>query len=261
MNSWPPDILPQWRRTDEARDVPAEHRAFARGDGSGDVRVLLLHGGGGSPADLVELAEDLAAHGAAVLCPRLPAHGRGDEALGEIVFEKLVARALEAYDALAGEEAPFLVGQSMGAALGIRVAAERELAGFVALAPALRPYVVRRLLRLVPLLLTRPSAARTLVRWQSAVRRGMRDAAERAPEMRCPLLILHSDDDDSVDLRGAHELLARAGSASKRLEVLHGQGHVLSLAPDRRREVFPRIRGFLDATTSASRTRSPGPRP
>ena len=106
----------------------------------------------------------------------------------------------------------------------------------------------------------RPTAARTMLRWQSEARRGMRAAAERAPDLRCPLLVLHSDDDDSVDIRGAWELLANAGSADKRLEVLSGQGHVLSMAPDRRREVFPRVREFVAASTAAARSRNPDPR-
>lgn len=257
-----PAILSRWHEAEDAGSVPEEHRSFALDGAPAAPLVLLLHGGGGSPADFLELADDLAATGAGVLCPLLPAHGRGEAALGQLVFEELVAHALEAHDALASRGEPLIViGQSMGAALGIRVAAERDILGFVALAPALRPYVLRRLWRLVPALLTEPSAAVTQVRWQSEVRRGVRDAARRAHRVRCPLLILHSDDDDSVALRGAHELLARASSSTKRLEVLQGQGHVLSLAPDRYRDVFPRIRAFVAATTEATRSRSPGPRP
>jgi carboxylesterase len=256
------ETLSRWHETERVLAVPEEHRSFARDGEANGPRVVLLHGGSGSPADLVGLADDLAEQGATVLCPLLPCHGRGDAALGGIVFGELVERAFEAHDAMADGGAPvILVGQSMGAALGIRVAAERDVLGFVALAPALRPYVLRRLLGLVPLALAHPFAARTLVRWQSAVRRGMRDAARVLPEVRCPLLILHSDDDDSVDIRGAHEMLTRAASRQKRLEILHGQGHVLSLAPDRHREVFPRVRTFVASIAPATRTRRSNPRP
>lgn len=250
----------RWQSEESAHHVPPEHRSFARPGDAGAPRVLLLHGGGGSPSDFHELADDLATVGVHVLCPLLPAHGRGEEAMGELRFAALRERAVEAFDHLGGAGQPVtLIAQSMGAALALEVGAVREPAGLLALAPALRPFVGRRLLRLVPLLLFRPRAARTLVRWQTEARRGMRAAAGRAAELRCPLLILHSDDDDSVDIRGAWELLAQASSAGKRLEVLHGQGHVLSMAPDRRRDVFPRARDFVAAATAAARTRSPDP--
>jgi carboxylesterase len=250
----------RWQSEEAALPVPAEHRSFARPGAAGSPRVLLLHGGGGSPSDFHELADDLAPVGVHVLCPLLPAHGRGEEAMGELRFAALRERAVEAFDHLAASGQPVtVIAQSMGAALALHVAAEREPAGLLALAPALRPFVARRLLRLAPLLLLRPRATRTLVRWQTEVRRGVRAAAARAGELRCPLLILHSDDDDSVDIRGAWELLAHASSAQKRLEVLHGQGHVLSMAPDRRRDIFPRARDFVAAATAAARTRNPGP--
>lgn len=256
-----PSVPPAWSAEEDALRVPDRHRSFARPGDAGGPRVLLLHGGGGSPDDLVELADDLARVGIHVLCPRLPAHGLGEEALGRLRFEELLARAREARTLLeqAGEPV-ILVAQSMGVALAIELAVELPPAGLVALAPALRPYVARRILRLLPLVLLRPRAARTLIRWQTEARRGLRAAAGRAPQLRCPLLILHSDDDDSVDLRGAWELLASAGSTDKRLDVLSGQGHVLSMAPDRHREVFPRVREFVAASTAEARTRSPGPR-
>ncbi|MBZ0269257.1 alpha/beta fold hydrolase [bacterium] len=254
------DGVPErWQSEEAALHVPTEHRSFARPGDAGGPRVLLLHGGGGSPADFHSMAEDLSSVGVHVLCPLLPAHGRGEEALGELCFADLRARAREAYDVLAAAGEPVtIVAQSMGAALAIDVAVQRDPAGLLALAPALRPFVGRRLLRLVPMLLLHPRAARTLVRWQTEARRGMRAAAGHTGEIACPLLILHSDDDDSVDIRGAWEMLAQASSMEKRLEVLHGQGHVLSMAPDRHRDVFPRVRDFVAAATAGAR--SPGPR-
>lgn len=262
MSSSPEELLAAWRREEQAPDVVAAQRSFGHPGTPGGARVLLIHGGGGSPEDFRELGAELAAAGAAVLCPLLPAHGRGEAALGDLVFQDLIERALSAFDALAADGAPVVViGQSMGAALGVQVCVDRDAAGFAALAPAFRPFVVRRLGVVLMLAVLRPVAARRIFRWQTAARRGIRAAAARIPELRCPLLVLHSRDDASVSVRGARELLRRSGSVDKRLELLDGQGHVLSLAPDRRRCVFPWLSDFVATTTAAARTRTSGPRP
>ncbi len=245
-----------WREA-EARDgVPETVRSFVRDAASPRGSALLLHGAGGSPADFHFLATDLARHGISSVCPLLPGHGRGDAGLAALRFDPLARRALEAYDALAAADPapkPYLVGQSVGAVLGAHVAAERAPAGLVALAPALRPYVLRRLGMLLLGFLVRPRVALHTLRWQTDVRRGIRATAARLGEVRCPLLVLHSRDDDSVSARGARELLEAAASERKELRWLDGQGHVLSTAPDRER-VFGPVREFLAASTEAGRS-------
>lgn len=255
--------LEQWGRDEAERGIAPEHRSFGRQGSPGGPGVLLVHGGGGSPADFVDLAEDLAAHGARVLCPLLPAHGLGERALVDLRFEDLLGRALEARDLLAADHRPvLLVAQSLGAVVGIRIAAETEVAGFVALAPALRPFVLRRVLRLARQALSDPELTRITWGWQLRARGDIRRSIATLHDVRCPLLVVHSRDDDSVDPRGAEEFLAGAGSVHKRLEMLDGQGHVLSMAPDRHRLVFPLVRSFVRATTDAwaARNRSSGPR-
>ncbi len=258
------ETLARWNREEEALGVPAPHRSFARPGPAHAPCVLLLHGGGGSPADFPGLAHDLAGLGVRVLCPLLPAHGLGERALGDLRFDTMLARAHEAQRLLAAEGGPvILVAQSLGAIVGIRLVAESDVAGFVALAPAVRPFVLRRLGRLAVQLFTDPELVRLTWTWQMRARKDIRRAIGRLGRVRCPLLVLHSRDDDSVHPRGAREFVDAAGSAEKRLEMLDGQGHVLSMAPDRHRVVFPPIRDFVESITGASapRTRSPDPRP
>ena len=244
----------EWRRVEERDGVSDVHRSFHRSAEAPRGSALLLHGAGGSPADFHFLASDLARHGIESLCPLLPGHGRGEGGLGALRFAPLAERALEAFDALSADgSGPAVVGQSVGAVLGIHVATEREPSRFVALAPALRPFVWRRLGTLAVALVLRPRLAVVTWRWQNDVRRGIRRTAQRLPEIRCPLLVLHSRDDASVSAGGAREFLEGAGSPEKCILWLEGQGHVLSTAPDRE-QVFAPVRRFLTGATAEGRS-------
>lgn len=237
----------QWNRAEEDEGVPSESRSFLTTSGVAP-RILLLHGAGGGPHDLHDLADHLATHGHGSLCPLLPAHGRGELALGDLRFDQLLARALECFDLLEGDGVePVVVAQSFGVVIAIRMAGQRKLGGLVALAPALRPFVTGRVLWLLPLAIVRPRLARATLRWQMEARRAITDARERLADVTCPLLVLHSKDDDSVSIRGARELCEGARSADKRLEVLNGQGHVLSAAPRREDRVFVPVRSFVES--------------
>lgn len=247
-------LVAAWRDAEAADGVPETFRSFRRDAPSPRARVLLLHGAGGSPADFHFLSTDLARHGVSTLCPLLPGHGRGEAGLPALRFDRLVGRALDAYDAFAAEGgAVSLLGQSVGAVLGAHVAVERRPERFVALAPALRPFILRRVGALVLGLVVRPRLAADTLRWQTDVRRGIRATVPRLGEVRCPLLVLHSRDDGSVAARGAQEFLDRAGSDRKRIVWLEGQGHVLSTAPERER-VFGPVREFLSAPTAGDRS-------
>jgi esterase/lipase len=161
----------------------------------------------------------------------------------------MVDRAIEAHDALAQACAASVavVGLSLGGVLGVHVATRREVTGFVALAPAFRPFVGRRIAVMAVEMIFRPRAVRDRYRWQREVQRGIRATELEILRVKAPLLVLHSTDDASVSVRGSRLLHDRASSAEKRLVLLDRQGHVLTRAPDLE-SVFGPVRRFLAET-------------
>jgi len=237
----------QWNAAERAAGAGAEHHSFylAAGDGP---RALLVHGAGGSPADFRKLGAYLQGRGWTVLCPLLPGHGRDPVALGGVRFRELIATVLDAHDLLRGEgPPPAVVAQSLGAVLAVHLAVRRPLRAIVALAPALRPFVLRRIWLLGIAFVVKPRLAVATWRWQTELLRGIRQTRRILDRVRCPLLVLHSRDDASVSPRGGDELYRGAGSAVKRRVVLDDQGHVLSIAPDKERLVFGPTAEFLEA--------------
>jgi esterase/lipase len=243
------DWASRWNQSEERAGVAPLDRTFYRQGLQGTLPILLLHGGGGTPQDFLLLADDLQRHGISTLCPLLPFHALGDEAMGDLRFDALVERALAAHHEIlkAGgrESGVRVIGLSMGAVLGIRLAVEGEVARFVALAPALRPHVLRRVISLIPRWIRAGRLARIQYRWQREVWRGIRATELLIPRVTSPLLVLHSTDDESVSIQGARLLHDRAASTRKKLVVVEGQGHVLTKAPDPE-TVFGPIRSFLE---------------
>ncbi|NNE44261.1 MAG: alpha/beta fold hydrolase, partial [Gemmatimonadetes bacterium] len=219
--------------------------------------VLLLHGAGGGPADMRELGAGLAEDGHDVLCPLLPGHGLDELTLATSRFSEYLDRARRAFDTLsAGGRPVFLVAQSMGAVLAVRLITERPadprpVAGFAALAPAFFPFVARRMGLFAAGLVVKTQLAVATFQWQVDLLREISATRKEIGRVQCPLLVFISDDDASVSPRGARLLHDEAGSAHKGIHELTGQGHVLSVAPDRERLIFEPTRRFLQSPGGA----------
>jgi carboxylesterase len=108
--------------------------------GRGDDACLLLHGFTGSPWDMRPLGEALAARGLHARAPRLPGHGTTPEAMLEVDHRHWEEAALAALAALRDFRHVFVAGLSMGALLGLRLAARfpEQVRGLVLIAPAAR---------------------------------------------------------------------------------------------------------------------------
>jgi carboxylesterase len=230
--------------------------------------VLLLHGFGDTPQSLRYLAEYLGERGYAVRAPLLPGHGRTIRAFARSRSGEWLGAARAARDALQGRcSRVAIVGQSMGGALAVMLAAERPPAALVLLAPYLAPSPgVSRIARwgevatlLAPYVGSRSGG------------RSIRDPEERARalgyglttprllaelarlttradaalgDVRSPTLLVQSRDDHRVAAAVAERAIRRLGTRHTRLEWVDECGHVLTVDYQRDR-VFELIREWL----------------
>lgn len=130
-------------------------------DAPGDRAALILHGFGDTPESVSTVAHHLHARGWTVRAPLLAGHGRSLQSFARSRAEDWIGSAREAHTALAASGARVaVVGQSLGAALAVVLAADARATdgpaaagALVLLAPYLAlPASVRWGARLAPLL-------------------------------------------------------------------------------------------------------------
>ncbi len=225
---------------------------------AGDARaaaVLLCHGMLSSKDGVkqVALARALAARGLFAL--RFDFQGRG-ESSGDLRGLTLTRELGDARAALAelarrtGARRLGLAGSSLGAAVGVLLAAEAPLGGLVTVAGVGR----------AELLAERVVGREGLARWArdgvleiegAAVGHGLvedgacTDLAGAAARVRCPWLILHGAADEVVPVSDAR-LLHQASGGRATLEVLPGGDHRLLARPLLARVLAQSVR-FLEA--------------
>jgi carboxylesterase len=215
--------------------------------------VLLLHGGGDTPQALAGLAQHLYDRGFSVRAPLLTGHGRELSALAGASADRWLDEVRGEFETLRARH-PWtsVVGLSMGGALAIRLAAERDDVGaLVLLAPYIdMPPVVRRLAEtsgawgwLVPYFSTRGAAS---IRDPSAAARALghgvltptalralydvvNDAVRSMPLVRAPALVIQSREDNRIAPESAERGFARLGSPEKRFIWTNGAGHVITV--------------------------------
>lgn len=222
--------------------------------GHGDEACLLLHGFTGSPWDVRPLGEALAARGLYVKAPRLPGHGTTPEAMLEVDHRQWQQAALEALHSLQGFRSVFVAGLSMGALLGLHLAARQpeRVRGLVLIAPAARfkgpTMALLKSLRHTGLLervkpwvhksgtdLSDPAAlaeAPILAAFPSARLNDLwtlqEQAVEDAPRVRCPTLVVVAEQDHVVDPEGGRWLASQLTQApSVRVLSLQEGYHII----------------------------------
>ncbi len=230
----------------------------------GQVGCLLLHGFPGSPAELRELGDYLAAREVSVVAPALPGLGRRPEALHGVRWGDWLRAAARGLRTLQEHCAwVYACGLSFGAALALYLAAEVPLAGVVAVSPAVRlrnPWapllpVGRFLARWVEIGedadLSDPQAAArqyyytrvpapALAEMYHVVRLAWRHAAR----IDVPVLIVQSRRDGALRPEGALALWRRLGRPDNRLVWLERSGHNAFVDAERE-AVFQEVCAFV----------------
>lgn len=236
---------------------------YVEGSGeNGRVGVLVLHGFGGSPRSLQELAGRLVDAGYSVALPLLTGHGRTPEAMEKSVWTDWTADVQQAYSWLGQHtDRIFVVGLSMGGTLALWMAEKHaEIAG-LATVNALIRHPQELAMRIIGLV--------GLPRWVKPVANDLKDpgmdekAYEKLPsrsarqlallvaEVRrglsrvgCPALIFSSVVDHVVPPANQSELFGSIGSTDKEYVELHNGYHVATMDYDKEL-VFARTLEFI----------------
>jgi carboxylesterase len=243
--------------------------------GRGDDACLLLHGFTGSPWELRPLGDSLAARGYYVKAIRLPGHGTTPEAMEHVAARDWEEAAEDALSSLGNFRQVFVAGLSMGALLGMLLAARRpdRVHGLALMAPAMRflgpTMTLLRAIRDVPLLETfRPwieksstdiedpverAAAPVMKRFPSARLHDLWTVQERAreamPQVRAPTLIAVAQNDHVVSMEGGREL-ARGLKEAPLVRFIRIEQGFHIMPRDRGREVLAAEVGeFFDRLT------------
>jgi len=215
----------------------------------GPTGVLLLHGFTGSPPEMRLVGDYLHERGFTVFAPLLPGHGTSVENLNESKWTDWADCAEEALVELRSRcESVFVGGLSMGSLLTIYLAGRDTLPGAILYSPALK--VVNRLIHLSPILkylipkkpkskksdLTDPEAAQRKWSYDAfptfaahELLKLMRRARRLLPQVTCPLLVVHSTGDETIQADAAEFVCKQAGSPDKKLVTLHNSGHVITV--------------------------------
>lgn len=251
---------------------PEKTASFTLGPARGETRtaVLLLHGFTGSPWEVRPLGESLAARGFHVYAPLLPGHGKTPEAMLFVTWRDWVSGAEEALEQLEGFERIVIAGLSMGALLGLLLAAKYpgRVQGLAMMAPVVklrgRDGRMLRLARRLPLhgllpgwvkktttdiqlpevraespILPRYPLARVFDLFE------LQDLVNEAiPRLRCKALVIAAVHDRVVAFDGVVAMQKKVPRS--RLVVLQRGGHIIPRDEDRARAISE-VAEFVDS--------------
>jgi carboxylesterase len=198
------------------------------------ARILCLHGLGGTGATMWPIVGHLASTHHAAFAPTLPGHGDDPATLVHITWDDWLVAARE-------WEADVVVGQSMGAALALALAAEGRVQGVVAINPlAADPDAIDglewRRSRGVTTIDIGPSTVGEVaydslpIESLLAMHHGL--STLDLGSVQVPVLIVTSSNDDVVDPACSDLVAASLGGTVERLR-LSASGHVATLDVER----------------------------
>ena len=215
--------------------------------------VVLLHGFGDTPQTFASLAKRLRDDGFDVEVPLLPGHGRTLREFASSNGSEWLAAARAAHASMrARHPRVALVGLSLGGALAAAVAADDPaLAALVLLAPYLdTPPMIRVLMRAAPAIgvvlpyvggegsnsILDPAARAEALAYGATTPQLVRELVRAADTARAslarvmaPTLYVQSREDNRITEAVARRAFAAIGAQTKRLEMLSGCGHVLTV--------------------------------
>jgi carboxylesterase len=214
---------------------------FIHGNRTG---CLLIHGFGGTPADLGDLPERLAAQGYSILIVRLAGHGTTPTAFHTSRAEDWLASVEAGFDTLRQHcQNIVVVGFSLGGVLGLLLSQRRQFDGLVTIGSRVIT-IPSRSLRYAPirmlLSLRDPSLAAAF-----QLHLIVQQAARILPMVQLPVLVMHGRNDVVVTHENAEAILTGVSSSQKELVWWENTGHQMLEHGQHREAIYQRIALFV----------------
>lgn len=232
--------------------------------------VLLIHGFGGSPMDVKPLTDVLKKRGYAFHAIVLPGHGTTPRDLKDIKKDDWLEKTSSAYESLKQRYHDVsVVGFSMGGAIGLFIAAEKDVSKLVLISPYFRvkerwfyfgkPEIwAQRLTKIVPFVkkpkigqINDPHGLKRYISYRSIPTKSVgqlskigRLAKEKGKKVTCETLWIHSKSDVVADFQVSREVFETIPAKKKYFIEYDKSNHVILYDYDHV-HVIDKITSFL----------------
>lgn len=240
-----------------------------RNDGTSPA-VLLIHGFCGSPIDLKPLTDALKKEGYAFHSIVLPGHGTTPKDLKDIKTNDWLEKTSFAYENLKKRyETVSVVGFSMGGAIGLFIAAEKDVSKLVLISPYFKvkeqwfylgkPEIwAQRLTKIVPFVkkpkigqINDPNGLKRYIAYRSLPTKSVSElskigrlAIEKSKKVTCETLWIHSKTDVVADFQLSEEVFETIPAKKKYFIEYDKSNHVILYDYDRM-DAIDKITSFL----------------
>ncbi|MGG3889699.1 alpha/beta hydrolase [Metabacillus fastidiosus] len=212
--------------------------------GGNHIGVLLCHGFNGTPQSMTDIGHLLAKKGFTIFAPRLSGHGTAPSDLERFHYRDWINNIFTAYNQLKEKCSEiFIVGQSMGGALTLQLAAqEREIKGIYLLNPAINDvsyHIYKN--KTSPAFIDegKPDIKdktvfeiaydKVPIKAVNELLSLMKDTESKVHEVSCPITIFKSTVDHVVPPSNSEFIYEHVQSKIKRVIPLHNSYHVASM--------------------------------
>ncbi|MFA6829909.1 MAG: alpha/beta fold hydrolase [Bacilli bacterium] len=220
--------------------------------GNCDEAVLLLHGFGGTPVELLLAARSLNSIGLNVIAPRISGHGLSMEEERKSSYQDWIKFTRDEYMKAKNQfKTLYVLGYSMGGALAMLLGSEFAVDGIILYEPAIRIMVpfasLSYLLYPTKMKYTWPSSSypehteKYLLGPSGFYYKSLADLLTLAKLSRkvlksvtSPLLVFYSLNDHLVSKKGIDEIMSECSSSIKVLKTFTNSSHSLPIDVDKK---------------------------